>query len=146
MLAQDLAQLRALYPTAWSTFVANAGVVQAFGTNDVETATYLSEMLGTTTVRTTAASHSVGAPRGFLGRADCRDGWTISEHARPLLSPDEVRRLDPGTSLLLMPGSDPVRAARLDYRRDREFAGLFDANPLEEHGGRDSGVGGRDWG
>lgn len=131
MLAQDVAQLRALYPTAWPTFVANAGVVQAFGTNDVETATYLSEMLGTATVRTTTTTRSVGAPRHFFDRAECRDSWTIGEHARPLLSPDEVRRLESGMSLLLMPGVDPVRAARLDYRCDREFVGLFDENPLE---------------
>jgi type IV secretion system protein VirD4 len=139
MLAQDLAQLRALYPTAWSTFVANAGVVQAFGTNDVETATYLSEMLGTTTVRTMTTARSVGAPRRFFDRADCRDSWTAAEHSRPLLSPDEVRRLEASTSLLVMPGTDPVRATRLDYRRDREFVGLFDENPMEVR--RDPGAG-----
>jgi hypothetical protein len=37
-------------------------------------------------------------------------------------------------SLLLMPGADPVRAARLDYRCDREFVGLFDENPMEQRG------------
>ena len=130
LLVQDLAQLRALYPATWTTFVANAGVVQAFGTNDVETAAYLSAMLGTTTVRTTSAGRSVAAGRTFLARAECRDSWTTTDHARALLTPDEIRRLDRNELLILQPGLDPVRADRLDYRRDREFAGLFDRNPL----------------
>jgi len=130
LLAQDLAQLRALYPATWPTFVANAGVVQAFGTNDVDTATYLSAMLGTTTVQTTSAGRSVAKANSFFGRAECRDSWTTTERARALLSPDEVRRLDRATALILMPGADPLRSARLDYRHDGEFAGLFDENPL----------------
>jgi type IV secretion system protein VirD4 len=130
LLAQDLAQLRALYPATWPTFVANAGVVQAFGTNDVDTATYLSAMLGTTTVQTTSASRSVAKTAGFLGRGESRDSWTTADRARALLSPDEVRRLDPTTTLILRPGADPVRSVRLNYRHDREFAGLFDDNPL----------------
>jgi type IV secretion system protein VirD4 len=130
LLAQDLSQLRALYPSSWSTFVANAGVVQAFGTNDIETATYLSAMLGTTTVQSTSAGRSVGSARGLWGRADCRESWTVTERARALLSPDEVRRLDPTTALILAPGADPIRASRLDYRRDASFAGAFDENPL----------------
>jgi type IV secretory pathway TraG/TraD family ATPase VirD4 len=102
-------------------------------------------MLGTTTVRTTTTTRSVSAPRGFLDRADCRESWTVSEHARALLSPDEVRRLEADTCLLLMPGADPVRAARLDYRRDREFVGLFDENPMEEQGVRDRGAAIANW-
>lgn len=124
LLAQDLAQLRALYPSTWSTFIANAGVVQAFGTNDVETATYVSDMLGTTTVRSTSVTRSRRGMGGFLQRADCRDSCTVTERERRLLSPDEVRGLASTTMLLLMPGRDPVRARRLDYRSDREFAGM----------------------
>ncbi len=118
LLAQDLSQLRALYPATWSTFVANAGIVQAFGTNDLETARYLSDMLGPATVQTTTTSRSRGESRGFFGRADCRDSWTTSERARALLSPDEVRRLDPRMALVLMPGADPMCVRRLNYLED----------------------------
>ena len=133
LLAQDLSQLRALYPVTWSSFIANAGVLQAFGTNDVETATYLSDMLGTTTVRVPTRSHSAraGAAGLFRGSA-ARETWSESERARPLLSPDEVRRQDPATQILLMPGTDPLRTARADYRRDAEFRGRFAHNPMHE--------------
>jgi type IV secretion system protein VirD4 len=120
LLAQDLTQLQMLYPGSWPTFVANAGVVQAFGTNDVETATYLSTMLGTTTAHSIHATHSVAASGGSLwSGADTRESWTASQHGRPLLTPDEVRRLDPGTALVLRPGHDPVQVRRLDYREER---------------------------
>ena len=131
LLAQNLAQIQALYPVAWSTFIANAGVVQAFGTNDLETATYLSAMLGasTTLVRTAGRSRRAGVGAMVRGR-ETRDSWTASERGRPLLSPDEVRRQDSATALLLHPGADPVRVARVDYRTDPHFRGRFAENPM----------------
>jgi type IV secretion system protein VirD4 len=56
----------------------------------------------------------------------------VSEVARPLLLPDEVRRLAPERELLFVKGERPVLAERLDYRRDREFAGRFRENPLHQ--------------
>jgi type IV secretion system protein VirD4 len=133
LLAQNLAQIQALYPVAWSTFVANAGVVQVFGTNDLETATYLSAMLGASTVdvHTAGRSRRTGMAALVRGR-EARDSDAVSERARPLLSPDEVRRQDPATALLLMPGADPLRIARADYRRDTAFRGRFAANPMHD--------------
>ncbi len=132
-LAQSLSQLRALYPESWASFVANAGLVQAFGTSDLETATYLSAMLGTATARVpgTSRSERSGAGALFHGR-DARTSHSESEHGRPLLSPGEVRRLDPGSALLLMPGKDPLRVSRPDYRHDREFRHRFAPNPMHE--------------
>jgi type IV secretion system protein VirD4 len=133
LLAQDLSQLRALYPVTWSSIIANAGAVQAFGTNDIETATYISQMLGDSTVRVSTHTRSERAgAAGVFGGRDARDTWSESERARPLLSPDEVRRQDPATQLLLMPGTDPLRTARTDYRRDAEFRGRFAHNPMHE--------------
>jgi type IV secretion system protein VirD4 len=135
LLAQDLAQLQALYPSAWPSFVANAGVVQAFGTNDVDTASYLSTMLGASTVRVANASRSRTAGAGILGfggGAEVRESWGLTDRARPLLTPDEVRRLDPSTALLLRPGADPLRVGRIDYRRDRAFTGMYAENPMHQ--------------
>jgi type IV secretion system protein VirD4 len=137
LLAQDLGQIQALYPRGWPSFVANAGVVQAFGTNDVDTATYLSTMMGPSTVRVANASRSRVAGAGILGLGgEVREGWGVTDRARPLLTPDEVRRLDPRTALVLRPGSDPLRVHRIDYRRDREFAGLYAENPMHRPNSR----------
>jgi type IV secretion system protein VirD4 len=133
LLAQDLSQLRALYPVSWSSFIANAGVLQAFGTSDLETATYLSAMIGTATARVPGTSRSERTGAGALlhGR-DARTSWSEAEHARPLLSPGEVRGLDPDSALLLMPGADPLRVTRPDYRHDLEFRRRFAPNPMHE--------------
>jgi hypothetical protein len=48
LLVQDLSQLEAVYPK-WRTFLANT-TLQAFGTQDYQTARYLSDVLGQTTV------------------------------------------------------------------------------------------------
>ena len=133
LLAQNLAQVQALYPVGWSTFIANAGVVQVFGTNDVETATYISSMIGQSTVRVNAASRSRRVGLGaMLGGRDVRVSSSAADRSRPLLAPDEVRRLDPGTALLLTPGADPMRVARVDYRTDSHCHGRFTANPMHE--------------
>jgi type IV secretory pathway TraG/TraD family ATPase VirD4 len=45
-ILQDLQQLKALYPSNWQTFLANAGAVQIFGTSDQDTLEYASKCLG----------------------------------------------------------------------------------------------------
>ena len=50
--------------------------------------------------------------------------------ARPLFLPDEVRRMPLGEELLFVTGSAPIRARKLNYLVDAEFAGRFDANPM----------------
>jgi type IV secretion system protein VirD4 len=131
-IVQDLAQLRDLYPARWASFIANAGVVQVFGVNEPGTAEYLSKMLGprTVTVRGNAAS------RNFSPQGEGRGGSeNFSRIARPLLMPDELRRLPAKQQVLFLQGTRPVLATRVLYYADPAFAGLFDANPFR--GGRD---------
>jgi type IV secretory pathway TraG/TraD family ATPase VirD4 len=45
-IVQNIGQLQHLYPKNWETFFANAGVVQAFSINDLATAQYLVQRLG----------------------------------------------------------------------------------------------------
>ena len=45
---------------------------------------------------------------------------------RPLMTPDEVMRMDSGQLLLLRPGQAPIAAPKVRYFTDVEFAGLFD--------------------
>jgi type IV secretion system protein VirD4 len=42
-ILQDMSQLKDLYCTKAGTFIANAGVRQVFGVNDLETARWLSQ-------------------------------------------------------------------------------------------------------
>lgn len=114
---QDLGQLRRLYPKDWESFVANADVVQAFGVTDQFTAEYLSKMAGTATV----FDRSTGSGRS-RGKQTSRSTNTGSrETARPLVTPDELRRLGASDQVLLVRGSQPALARRIAFYGDALF-------------------------
>jgi type IV secretory pathway TraG/TraD family ATPase VirD4 len=50
-------------------------------------------------------------------------------HARPLLMPDEIDRLDAGRVAVLRQGQPPYLLQRLNYLSDRETAGMGVENP-----------------
>lgn len=114
-ILQDLSQLHDLYGARANTFVANAGVLQVFGVNDVETARWLSQALGKATIGYETATHRPG------------DMPSSSDHVtgRELLTPDEIMRLPANLQLLRVQGMPPVLAQKLRYYADPEFAGLF---------------------
>ena len=84
---------------------------------DQTTAEYLSKMAGRTTVF--GQSQSAGRSRGKSTSRSA--GSSASEQARDLVTPDELRRLDADTELLLARGEDPVLAAKVRYYADREL-------------------------
>ncbi len=106
---QDLHQMRAIYGTGAGTLLANAGIVQAFNVNDLETARWLSSTLGLRT-----ESYSTGS--GEAART-----------ARPLLGPDEILNLSSDSMLLLRQTGRPLLARKVRYYQDAEFDGLFEA-------------------
>lgn len=130
LVVQDLAQLRSTYPDTWATFLANVDVLQAFGTNDWETADHLSRLTGDATVRVLSDNRSTGVSRGRHSQEQRGTASTTSEIGRKLLFPDEVRRLPSDRALLFVKGTAPLLVERLDYLRDSVFAGLSDPNPL----------------
>ena len=127
-ILQDLSQLKALYGQRWQTFVANAGVVQAFNVNDPMTAEHLSSVLGKRTV--TVQSQSAGRSGGQHRPSDPNFSVNYSQTGRPLMMPDEILRMQPEQQLLLIQGQAPSMVQKIRYYEDAEFKGLFDANPM----------------
>ena len=101
----------------------NAGTVQFFGINDQFTAQYVSRVLGEQTIYVTSRSTSTSERSSSVSVSS-------SERGRPLLTPDEVRRLPENQQIVLMQGQPGLLAEKLRYYADPEFAGLFDENPL----------------
>jgi type IV secretion system protein VirD4 len=130
LLVQDLAQLRGTYPDRWQTFLANCDVLQAFGTNDWDTADYLSKLTGDATIHVASENRSAGVSRGQHAQRQEGAALTLAERGRRLLTPDEALRLSREDELVFVKGSHPIRARRLDYRADEEFDGLAEANPM----------------
>ena len=106
---QDLHQLRAIYGKAAGTFLSNAGIVQAFNVNDLETARWISSMLG--------------ADTEVYGGGPGRDESRV---ARPLLTPDEVLNLPAEGALLLPQEGRPILARKVRYYADREFESVLE--------------------
>jgi type IV secretion system protein VirD4 len=94
--------------------------LQAFGTQDQYTIQYLSEALGAETIMVESTSSGTSSTKGT----------STSAHARPLLMPDEIRRMSADQVIVLQQGQPPYRLQRLDYLHDRESAGLAGANPM----------------
>ena len=133
MLAQDLAQLRDLYPRSWQTLLANVKVLQAFGTADQFTAEHLSRLTGQATVRTQGSNRTRGstsAGNWWLPHQQQSAAEHAGEAARGLLLADEVRRLPAGRQLLFLGGEDSLTTARVDYRTLRPLADRADPNPM----------------
>ena len=111
---QSLEQLFQIYGQHQS-IGANCGVQIAYGANDVATAKLLSEMTGRRTVEYRRESREGGLLGGRRTQSE-------TEAGRPLLSPDEVRRLPDGEALIYVAGCAPIRGARVPYWNDPELA------------------------
>ena len=127
-----LGQLKSLYPdNQWQTFLSNSKVQQYFGVTDWETAEYVSKLAGETTVNVTSTTEGKNTGKSRKDIFDSTDskgtnkGKTITEQIRPLLRPDEVRRLPSSEQLIFIQGVAPIWATKLKYYQDAEFDGLY---------------------
>lgn len=124
-ILQDIHQLRSLYKTSAGTFLSNAGVLQAFGVNDYDTADMLSKTMG----RETITYETEGQSERDVMLKDPERSLSKTQHhaARNLMDADEIMKLAPDTLLLMRVGESPLIVKKLRYYADREFAGMFDA-------------------
>ena len=114
-ILQDMSQLRDLYGDRANTFIANAGVQQIFGVNDLETAKWLSQMIGQETAGFQTDSFKPGDGPSFSNNLTGRD----------LLTPDEIMQMPPDIQLLRIQGQPSALAQKLRFYADPEFRGLF---------------------
>lgn len=124
MFIQDLNQIKDIYER-WGTFISNCSVRVAFGTNDVETAKVLSEMLGTTTIRVEGEGTSEEGGFKILGSKGSKS-TNISETSRALMTPDEIMRMPFDAQLIFIQGGKPIVAEKVFYFSDPFFKGKFD--------------------
>jgi type IV secretion system protein VirD4 len=151
LFLQDLAQLKAQYRQSWGTFLANADVLQTFGTNDLDTAKLVSELTGDATILVEGENASASVSHGRQGSRQEGSSQSLSEKARRLLTPDEVRRLPPDEALVFLRSRSPLRVRKLHYAHDAAFVGLYERPSAPDHFGaqndaavgRGAGEGGR---
>lgn len=88
--------------------------------NDKKTAGEISDALGKTTKL--SVSDSVSRDRDFMQRRSV----SRRMEERPLLTPDEVRRLNPDQAILIPERQNPLLVQRIVYFQDPTFKTLFD--------------------
>jgi type IV secretion system protein VirD4 len=118
LIAQSLNQIEKAYGPN-NSILDNCHVRVAFAANDERTAKRISDALGTAT--------ELRAQRNYAGHrlAPWLAHVMVSrqETARPLLTPGEVMQLPSDELIALISGAPPIRAKKLQYYRDRNFAG-----------------------
>ena len=129
LIMQDVAQLWGAYGQNES-ITSNCNVRVAYAPNKVETAEWLSRMLGTMTVVKEDITTS-GSRFGFMMSSVSR---TFHEVSRPLATPDEIMRLkspakdandvivEPGDMLVFVAGHAPIYGTQSLYFRDPVFS------------------------
>ena len=97
-----------------------AGMKLYLAANDKKTAGEISDALGKTTKL--SVSDSVSRDRDFMQRRSV----SRRMEERPLLTPDEVRRLNPDQAILIPERQNPLLVQRIVYFQDPTFKTLFD--------------------
>ncbi len=117
LAAQDLTQIYEAYGRNES-ITSSCDTKVALTPNNIETAEELSKLVGSASVR-------------HAHRTSSANGASISESevARPLMTPEEVRRLGVDETLIFGRGQRPIRAALLRYYEQAYFRRLTAIKP-----------------
>jgi type IV secretion system protein VirD4 len=120
LITQDLGQLSAAYGGASGhdeSIVANCQVLVAYAPNKLDTMELLSKLAGNTTIRTENKTYSGGRMSVMRNQVTI----AVQEQERPLLTPDEARRLPPDDSLIFLAGQPPIYGKKIKYYQDPVF-------------------------
>ena len=127
IIVQDISQLHSVY-TRTESIMSNCNIRMVFAPNKIETAEMLSKMAGKATVVTRKRSKSRSSSKGGAGTSE-----SLSDTARPLLTPDEFMRLDaakknlagdvvsPGSMVIFSGGEAPILARQRLYFMEPEL-------------------------
>jgi len=117
VILQNLDQLEAVYEKSYETIIGNCDTHVFLGSNSYKTVEYFSKALGEKTIE--RDSVSVNKDRHYF-----RTGQSISDQvmARPLMTPDELRRMDNDLCIIFEKGIKPVKANKYYYFNHKSMA------------------------
>jgi type IV secretion system protein VirD4 len=130
LIAQSLNQISKAYGEN-NAILDNCHVRIAFSSNDERTAKRISDALGTATEQRAQRNYAGHRLSPWLSHVMV----SRQETARPLLTPGEVMQLPADDALVLVSGLAPIRAKKLRYYEDDNFARRVAAAPTLGDGG-----------
>ena len=106
-IIQSLSQLASIYGEKDArTFVTNHACQVIFAPREQQDANEYSQMLGTYTAK--ALSTGMSQPRGWGQGRQASTSSNISDHARPLLLPQELKELGPTRQIISLSNTKPI--------------------------------------
>jgi len=117
LIAQSLNQIEKAYGPN-NSILDNCHVRVAFAANDERTAKRISDALGTATELRAQKNYAGHRLAPWLAHVMV----SRQETARPLLTPGEVMQLPADEAIVMVAGTPPIRARKLQYYNDRNFA------------------------
>jgi type IV secretion system protein VirD4 len=127
-ILQNIGQLKRHYEHTWQTFMANSGVLTAFGVVDQETLEALSKRLGHMRMVEQVSTGAVGSALtsgAAAFRDDRRDVPLLADYEISLIFKREQNRM-----LVHGAGCMPAVTERFTYYEDDTFKGLYDEVPV----------------
>lgn len=123
LVVQGLDQLKHHYGEAQGAILSNCAYKWFCNVSDLQSAKWLSDTLGKTTVGTTSTSDSFSSSAG--NKSSSGHSTTHAETSRLLLTPDEVLTLGRDVAIALQPDGHPHYLKPVDYWKLTEaFSGL----------------------
>ena len=114
-IVQNIGQLKELYGQNWQTFMSNAGFKQFIGAGDLDTAKYVSDLCGETTVETKTRN----------GKGDV----STSHARRALIAPNEVMTMRSDRQVVFIDALKPIWLRKTPYWHRPALQGRFAQNP-----------------
>ena len=110
VILQTVDQLEAVYEKSYETIMGNCDTHLFLGSNSYKTLEYFSKQLGEKTIERDSISIN-------RDRQNWKTGKSVSDQimARPLMTPDELRRLDNDLCIIFEKGIKPVKANKFYY-------------------------------
>jgi type IV secretion system protein VirD4 len=125
LIAQSLNQVEKAYGEK-NAILDNCHVKIAFATNDERTARRISDMLGTKTEQRHQRNYAGHRLAPWLSQVMVSQ----QETQRALMTPGEVMQMPETDALILLASTPPIRAKKVRYYADRNFADRTGALPL----------------
>ncbi|WPX08210.1 VirD4-like conjugal transfer protein, CD1115 family [Anaerocellum danielii] len=120
VIFQSLGQLAKIYPLDWENIIGCCDTKYFLGANDLKTAEYVSELLGTKSIHT----RSISRQGGLEGLTEI-DRITQSVGKRQLLNADEVLRFENSKAIVMVRGQKPLIVDKVDIDELRESKELI---------------------
>lgn len=120
IILQNLAQIKALYKDDWETIIGNCDTMIFLGGLEYSTLEYISNILGTQTIRT----RNEGRSRGKNGSSS----MNFQRTQRKLLNPDEVGNIKNSKCIIKIRSLDPFFTDKYDYPKHPNYHLTGDAD------------------